>query len=192
MLGLFFVQLLTHIESRHGAEVVDLVLDDTLSTGGAYTAWGTYPSQEASLIVSRLDRLIQEDERTTWKRFGGTFFRVLARRYPRYLRSQETPFTLFRDLELRMFARIREVFPDAGFPALECSAPYAPGDFQLFIRLDEPMPGFAEGFVEACLHYFRLPIYTIWQDLGEQPGQVLRLTASLVPPEATSPNTELN
>lgn len=193
MLGLFFVQLVTHIESRHGLEVLDRVLSEpSLSTGGAYTAWGNYPASEARTIVSQLARFTHEDEQLTWKRFGGTFFRVLERRYPRYLRSQETPFAFFRDLELRMFTRISEVFPEAEFPSLECSAPYAPGDFQLFVRLCQPMPGFVEGFVGACLNYFRLPIYTIWHDVGPEPGQVLRLTASLVPPEATHPNPELN
>lgn len=156
MKGLVFTEFMEMVEQKFSAEMVDDIIDAAdLSSGGAYTAVGTYPHSEMVSLVQNLSVQTGIAMPVLIKTFGQYLFGRFVSLYPVFFEGTQGAFDFLESIENYVHIEVRKLYPDAELPTFET---FRQGDRELTMvyRSRHPFAALAEGLIEGCLKHFNV------------------------------------
>lgn len=177
MKGVVFTEFIEMVEQTFSPGMADRLIDEcNLSSGGAYTAVGTYDHAELAKMVSKLSELSGNDPSSLIKSFGHHLFGRFLSLYPSFFNGIETAMDFLSRIESVIHAEVRKLYPDAELPRFDVA--WEDGD-ALVLTYHSPrcLGELAQGLIEACISHFGEPLMLRRESLDEK-GQVVRFTIS--------------
>lgn len=154
MKGIVFTEFFEMIEQQSGLDEVDALVEGCeLSTGGAYTAVGTYDFQELVVLVQKLGERSGIPVPVLIKAFGEHLFGRFYQKFPEFFEGVEDAPTFLSGIEDTIHTAVRKLYPDAELPAFEVEILEC-GGVDLTYSSPRPFADFAEGLIEGCLQHF--------------------------------------
>ncbi len=152
--GVVFVELLKLADARVGEEVVDSVVAKCpLSSGGAYTAVGTYPASELDTLVGALSDATGTSVDALQRQFGHWMLRRFVATYPSFFESRSDAFDMLESIETEVHVEVRKLYPDSELPTFETER--LEGDvLKMTYKSPRRMIAFCHGLIEACLEHY--------------------------------------
>ncbi|EIJ33927.1 heme NO-binding domain-containing protein [Thiothrix nivea] len=156
MKGLVFTEFMEMVEQKFSANMVDDIIDASeLSSGGAYTAVGTYPHSEMVSLVQNLSSRTGIAIPLLIKTFGQYLFSRFVSLYPVFFENTPDAFDFLESIENHVHTEVRKLYPDAELPTFET---FREGERSLVMiyRSQHPFASLAEGLIEGCLEHYRI------------------------------------
>jgi len=118
--GIVFTEFLELVEDKFGLEMVEEIIEKSeLSSGGAYTAVGTYDFAEMLSLLKNLSEKTSISIDDLLLTYAEHFFSVLASSYPGLIEKYEDPIELLSSIENHIHIEVRKIYPDAELPTFE-------------------------------------------------------------------------
>lgn len=158
MKGLVFTEFLDLVESAWSPEIADRIIAAAhTSTGGAYTAVGTYDHRELVRMVVALATETGVPVPELLRRFGHHLAARFAERFPGFFRSQPTLFDFLASIDSVIHVEVRKLYPDAELPSFSVAGRDA-STLTLVYRSSRHMAPLAQGLIEAVARHYQTPI----------------------------------
>ncbi len=142
------------VEQRHGYELVDRILTTTnLTSGGIYTAVGTYPAAEMEALLQTLAAETGTSLPIWLNVFGHHLFGVFTRYYAHFLTGVSGTFDLLQQIEGYIHVEVRKLYPDAELPQFVTSRPEA-DTLEMLYRSERRLSDLACGLMEAAFAHY--------------------------------------
>lgn len=155
MKGIVFTEFLSMVESSHGLDMVDDIIEKSdLPSGGAYTAVGTYPHTEIVSLVCNLSNEISTPVPDLLQAFGTHLFHRLAKSYPDFVKKTNDPLDFLEQVETYIHVEVRKLYPDAELPSFDCSRPNSPNQLHMVYHSVRHMEDVCEGLIKGSLEHF--------------------------------------
>jgi hypothetical protein len=156
MKGIVFTEFLEMVEESFSPEVADRIIEEAdLPSGGAYTAVGTYDSQEMFLLVANLSRVTGVAIPDLLKTFGRHLFGRFYVGYPHFFEGVPSALAFLKNIEDVIHVEVRKLYPDAELPRFECEAD-EPGRLVLVYRSQRRLADLAEGLMMGCADHYKV------------------------------------
>ncbi len=153
MKGIVFTEFLEMVEKEHGYEVVDQILNDNqLESGGAYTAVGTYNHAEMIALLSSLSKVTKQEVRTLLEFFGGYMFASFRKGYPAFFEQCSHGFEFLASIDQHIHVEVKKLYPDAMLPRFE--SVQEGNEMRLTYFSDRRLSDFAMGLIKATMVYY--------------------------------------
>ncbi|HYC67172.1 heme NO-binding domain-containing protein [Brevundimonas sp.] len=176
MKGVVFTEFLEFVESAMGADTVDAIIAECeLSTGGAYTAVGTYPFQEMQDLLMALSKRSQTPPADLLRAFGAYLCTRFVAGYPEFFRRAGSLFKLLASVDHHIHVEVRKLYPDAELPSLEV-VENRPERFVMNYRSTRGLEALAEGLIDASARHFKEPVYLKSERTTDEQGDLVRFT----------------
>jgi hypothetical protein len=157
MKGIVFTELLEMVGQMKSEDFVDELIETCdLPSGGAYTAVGTYPHQEAITIVMRLSEMTGMPPGDLLRAFGNHLFGRFAVLYPVFFEHVDNAIDFLSQIEDVIHVEVRKLYPDAELPTFDSNRP-EDGRLDLIYRSERHMGDLAEGLITGCVTYYGVP-----------------------------------
>lgn len=154
MKGIVITEFLEHVEERHGLAFVDRLLGSTeLTTGGAYTCVGTYPSEEFVLLVTGVALATGSTPATVAREFGEDLFARLVVGFPRMVEGIDDALSFLELVNDYIHLEVHKIHPRANTPVFE-TARYGDHGIEVVYKSDRDLPDLAEGLIVGCARHF--------------------------------------
>ena len=170
MKGMLFTEFFEMVESTLGSTMLDDIIDDCqLSSGGAYTAVGTYPHEEMVALVQALALRTQTPVPVLLKTFGEYLFGRFVLLYPQLFTHVQDAFPFLCGVDAVIHAEVHKLYPDAQLPRFDV---YRLDDCTLRMEYSSPrgMADLAEGLLLGCIHHYGETIALHREPLPKLPG----------------------
>jgi hypothetical protein len=176
MKGLVFTEFLDFVETQMGADMVDDIIDDCeLSTGGAYTAVGTYPFSELRDLLLAVVKRSGAQPGDLLRAFGHKLCDTFASGYGQYFDSAGSLFQLLASIDDHIHVEVRKLYPDAELPSMRIAG-RSPDQMLLDYRSERGLEALAEGLIEATSNYYREPVTVSTTQMSDADGEFVRFT----------------
>jgi hypothetical protein len=157
MKGIVFTELLEMVAMMKSEDFVDELIESCdLPSGGAYTAVGTYPHQEAVTLLMRLSTMTGTPPGDLLRAFGSHLFGRFYILYPAFFENVETAIDFLSQIEDVIHVEVRKLYPDAELPTFEATRP-TDGRLDLVYRSERHMGDLAEGLIDGCVSHYGVP-----------------------------------
>jgi hypothetical protein len=154
MKGIVFSEFIDMVEERYSPEVADRIIAmSTLSTGGAYTAVGTYDHRELIELVANLAAVTGAAAPALVREFGRHLFRRFAELYPVHFERPRNVFEFLATLDGTIHREVHKLYPDAELPRFEHAYP-APDRMVLDYLSRRSLADLAEGLIQGCIEHY--------------------------------------
>jgi hypothetical protein len=165
MKGIVFTEFLEMVEDRFGFSTVDQIIEASdLSSGGVYTAVGTYDSSEMFSLVGHLSAKSGIPVTELLRVYGQHLFTRFALGYGHFFSKVEDSFQFLEQIENYIHIEVRKLYPDAELPHIRTERVNA-DQLALYYSSERKMGHFALGLIEGCgAHYeenFRIDMENI-------------------------------
>jgi len=135
MKGIVFTEFLEMIERDFGYEIVDQILNDNqLESGGAYTSVGTYNHAEMIQLLSSLSKVTSQDVSTLLEYFGNYMFVTFRKGFPAFFDDCEHGFEFLESIDNHIHVEVKKLYPDAMLPRFESEKKWKRNAFEVFLR----------------------------------------------------------
>lgn len=154
MKGIILDKLVCFFEERHGLAFREALLSEPgLESGGAYTAVGTYGTDELETLVDRYCRQTSTDRAAALKLFGEWLFPQLASRFHAVGGDPGGTFELLSVLHNVIHVEVRKLYDDAELPSFEV---LERGADRMRVRYESSrrLQDFAEGLILGAVGYY--------------------------------------
>jgi len=164
MKGIVFTELFEMVEGLFGEDMVDDVLDDCeLSSGGAYTAVGTYDHKELIEIVSALSKRTNIPFKDLVQKYGHHLFFRFHDLMPQFFTDPKNVFSFLESIHEYVHVEVKKIYPDAVLPHFETER-VSENVLIMVYKSQCPFADFAEGLMEGCINFYREDITIIAED----------------------------
>ena len=166
MKGLIFNELLDFVERHAGSTMLEEVLEEAhLASGGAYTAVGHYPHEEAVSIVLKAAERLGASAPELMRQFGRELFPRFLMNYPQFFAGISDSRRFLRGIQTHIHDEVKKLYPDANPPVFDVDEDN--DCLTLTYRSHRPMSMVALGLIEACIDHFgeRLVVRSIPETL---------------------------
>lgn len=154
MKGIVFTEFLEMVEDRFSPEVADQIIEQSdPSSGGAYTAVGTYDPQEMMQLVVSLSQVSGTPVPDLLKTFGRHLFGRFYKGYPRFFVGINNTLDFLKTIESVIHVEVLKLYPDAELPRFECVSA-EPGKLVLVYRSARRLADLAEGLMLGCADHY--------------------------------------
>jgi len=154
MKGIVFTEFLDLVEKKYGLAMVDdLIENSELSSGGVYTAVGTYEFSEMLQLLTRLSTNVQISTDDLLLVYGEHFFQVLVDNYGELLNAYKDPLDLLASIENHIHVEVRKIYPDAELPTFEVIERLE-GSLTMDYKSSRSMHRFGLGLMNKTFEYF--------------------------------------
>ncbi len=154
MKGIVFTEFLELVEDKFGLEVVDKIIEQSdLSTGGAYTAVGTYEFAEMLSLLKHLSEHTQISIDDLLLVYAEHFFGVLVSSYPGLIDKYEDPIELLSSIEDHIHVEVRKIYPDAELPTFQ-QIEKTPTSLVLVYKSSRAMYNFGLGLMNKTFEHY--------------------------------------
>lgn len=155
MKGIIFTSFIEFAEQNLGADFVDQMLDDLpLSTGGAYTSVGTYPTSEIVEMITYVLGHVDHEPSALQEAFGQHTFGVLARQHPNLVNRFADSFDCIHEVDQTIHTNVRKLYPDAELPNLNARYGSDGQTLNLDYHSERPFMHLALGLIKGCIAHF--------------------------------------
>ncbi|MEM7035680.1 MAG: heme NO-binding domain-containing protein [Bacteroidota bacterium] len=170
MKGIVFTELIEMVEAKWGLEMSDKMLDpEGLSSGGVFTAVGTYPDMDIVIMLTRLRAETGLSIDQLQNAFGRYLFGTFARAYGEMLSGIDSTFSMLSRLDDFIHPEVRKLYPDAELPGFEIKH-RDDSRLEMIYTSSRKMPHFAEGLIYATAEHFEEQVQVNWAPLDEDSG----------------------
>lgn len=174
MKGIVFTEFFEMVEQQGGLDEVDALLEGCdLSTGGAYTAVGTYDVMELVALVSKLGERTGIPVPMLLEAFGEHLFGRFQTKFPEFFEGIADAPTFLEGIEDTIHTAVRKLYPDAELPTFEVERLDC-GGICMEYRSPRPFADFAEGLINGCIKHFGGGLTLQREDLDGTPGTACR------------------
>ena len=156
MKGLVFSEFLDFVERSMGADMVDSIIDDCdgkLSTGGAYTAVGTYPCAEMGALLGALSARSAVPTPELLRMFGENLAGVFVTAYPQYFDMTDSLFDFVSQIDTYIHVEVKKLYPDAELPSFEIAG-RSQNTLSVIYRSPRALQDLAAGLFLASARHF--------------------------------------
>ncbi len=176
MKGVVFREFVDLVEERYGEEVVDRLLSHPgLSTGGAYTAVGTYDHTELLTMIELLSQEIGVEPHQLTIELGKQLFGRLYKSYPQFVDPHDKAFDFLKTIDSVVHTEVKKLYSDAEVPEYHCEQL----DDRVLVmdyRSSRPFADLAEGMLLGCIAHFNEPIKVHREPLDGEAQRASRFT----------------
>ncbi len=170
MKGVVFTEFLDMVEENFSADMADDIIEmSNLSSGGSYTAVGTYPHEELVSMVVALSKQSGIETGTLIRSFGQHLFGRFYQRYPNFFVNVPTAFDFLSGIEDVIHAEVLKLYPDAQLPRFSVSH-RTEKELVLVYHSARHFGDLAEGLMQGCVAHFQESIQITRQDLKSDDG----------------------
>ena len=153
MKGLVFTEFLEMVEKEFGYEIVDQILNDNeLESGGAYTSVGTYNHAEIIALLSSLSSISKQDISELLHGFGRYIFDTFLKGYPQFFDECAHGFEFLESIDGHIHVEVKKLYPDARLPHFETEINGTNMKMKYFS--DRRMSDFAEGLIARTMEHY--------------------------------------
>ena len=153
MKGIVFTEFLDMVEKKFGYDIVDKIIEESnLSSGGAYTAIGTYDYSEIVQLIANLSKETNIEIPILLKSFGNYMFSTFLKGYPTFFNSYTHAFNFLESIDKYIHVEVLKLYPDAALPNFETVL--GDNEMKIIYRSERKMGDFAEGLIESALKHF--------------------------------------
>ena len=154
MKGIIFTEFLDLVGEKYGIGMVDdLIENSELSSGGAYTAVGTYEFSEMLQLLTRLSSNVQISIDDLLLVYGEHFFQVLVDKYSELLNKYKDPLDLLASIENHIHVEVQKIYPDAELPTFKVIE-RLDGSLTMDYKSSRSMHRFGLGLMNKTFEYF--------------------------------------
>jgi hypothetical protein len=169
MKGIVFAEFLEMVESQHGLEMVDAIIDDARPpSGGAYAATGTYDHRELVSLVDALGRRTGAEPREVLIGFGRHLMPRFRTAFPSFFEHAGL-FDFLESVHDYIHVEVRKLHPEAELPSITCED----RDDRRMVLLYESrrdLADFGRGLIEGAAGEFGGGVEV--RELLREPGRV--------------------
>lgn len=155
MMGMVMRSFACFVENQFGEDVADQALSTKgLSTEGAYTTVGYYPTDDLVKMVVTTSHSTDVEVPVLIQRFGFDLFGKLADGHAEMMRDFTHPIDLLASIESVIHVNVRKLYSDTELPRFEVLARQGNEELTLAYRSARPFADLAHGLVNGCLNHF--------------------------------------
>jgi hypothetical protein len=158
MKGIIFTEFMNLVESTFGDEVLDQVIEKSkLPNEGAYTAVGTYTSEELARMIINLSEVTGVKPSKLQEVFGIHLMDRLASQYPQFFERVLSLFDFLSSVHEYIRVEVKKLYPDAMLPNVIV---LDKNEDSMTLRYESPrkMSHVALGLIKASSNKFKTPI----------------------------------
>ncbi len=176
MKGVVFREFVDLVEERYGEDIVDRLLSHPgLSTGGAYTAVGTYDHAELLILIELLSQEIGVEPHELTIELGKQLFNRLYKSYPQFVDPHDNAFDFLKTIDSVVHTEVKKLYSDAEVPTYHCEQ-LDDGVLVMDYRSSRPFADLAEGMLLGCIAHFHEPIEVHREPLDGEIQRASRFT----------------
>ncbi len=176
MKGVVFREFVDLVEERYGEDIVDRLLSHPgLSTGGAYTAVGTYDHAELLILIELLSQEIDVEPHELTIEFGKQLLDRLYKSYPHFVDPHDHAFDFLKTIDSVVHTEVKKLYSDAEVPEYHCEQ-LDDGVLVMDYRSSRPFADLAEGMLLGCIAHFNEPIEVRREPLDGETQRASRFT----------------
>ena len=154
MKGVVFTEFLEMVEQKFGMDMVNgLIENNTLSSGGVYSAVGTYDHAEMVTLVMDLNKRSGIALPDLLKAFGAICFKPSKTGYPQMFENASNGFDFLQSVDQEIHVEVLKLYPDAELPSFRTQM-LEENVLQMDYRSDRAMGALAHGLIEACGEHY--------------------------------------
>lgn len=175
MKGVVFTEFLGMVEQTFSADMVDDIIDDArLSSGGAYTAVGTYPHDEMVAMVVALSNRSGLPVPDLVRAFGQHLFGRFVHAYPSFFDGVTDTFQFLAGIEDIIHAEVLKLYPDAELPRFDVEH-HDDRSLTLLYHSPRHFEDLAEGLILGSIDHFGQQIRLVRDASASDHGQRFHL-----------------
>lgn len=174
MKGMIFTEFLEMVEEQFSLNMVDTIIERAnLSSGGVYTAVGTYPHSEIVQLVVNLSQMTQIPVPDLLHAFGERLFERFSVRYAHFFRDTPSAFDFLQRLDEYVHAEVKKLYPEAELPTFHCTQ-QGNGSMTLLYRSHRAMADLAQGLIVGCFRHFGESVHIGREDVSDGAGTAVK------------------
>lgn len=171
MKGIVFTEFLEMVERNYGYEMVnDIIEQNDLPSGGAYTAVGTYSHSEMISLLTTLSNKTDKEIATLLHAFGFYIFDTFLKSYPMFFERIKHGFDFLESIDQHIHVEVKKLYPDARLPQFETAQ--SDGALEMIYQSDKRMSDFAHGLIEKTMLHFQHKATISKQNIKEDGSRV--------------------
>jgi len=172
MKGIVFTEFLEMVEQTHSYDLVDELLNENeLPSGGAYTSIGTYEHQEMVTLVVSLSKKTKTPVPDLLNAFGQYLFGTFEKGYPAFFKAAPNAFAFLESIENHIHVEVKKLYPDAQLPRFKTNR-VANNTLEMIYYSDRSMADFALGLIEKTFDHYKESVSIEREDLVENGSEV--------------------
>ena len=180
MKGVVFTEFLDFVAERHGADMVDDIIDASdLPSGGAYTAVGTYNHAEMVSLCTALAERTGAPVADLVRGFGAHLSGTFARGYPAFFSRNGNFFDFLESIEAHIHVEVRKLYPDAELPTFRVEQ-RTPTRLVMEYRSPRRMTDLAEGLILGSARHYGVEVRVHATPVDGSNGEATRFVVDLV------------
>lgn len=154
MKGVVFTELIEMIEDLMGLAFTNRVIEDArLENEGAFTAIGTYPSQDLLKLFESLGKHAENPQDKIIKGYGECLFHRLSMSFQNELAAHPGAFSFLLQLGDIIKRETLKLYPDAKIPEIHARL-ISPHSLEFRYTSSRKLVDLVEGFICGCVGYF--------------------------------------
>ena len=154
MKGVVFTEFMEMVESAHGVDMVDDLIEATSpASGGAYTSAGTYDHKELVAMVKELGERTETLVPDLLAAFGRYLIPKFHASFPAFFEHPGL-FEFMASVHGYIHVEVRKLYPDAELPEVEFTD-LGNGVGQVRYRSTRHLEEFGRGLIEGAAHHYR-------------------------------------
>jgi len=154
MLGLVFTEFLEMVEQAYSLDMVDeLIEENNLASGGAYTSVGLYQAGEMLALVTALSDKTGTPVDELVRAFGHHLMTRFVALYPEFFKTDTGTFGFLQSIDDHIHVEVAKLYSNARLPRIEtqlCNGSTLVLDY----FSHRPMADLAMGLIEAAIKHY--------------------------------------
>lgn len=172
MKGVIFTELIEMMEDLMGLDFTNKVIEDArLENEGAYTAIGTYPSQDMFRIMASLSKHAGNSQESLMKSYGEYLFYRIIETYKKELAECSDTFSFLQKLNDIVKMEVLKLNPKAALPHLKAKL-LDKNSLEVLYKSEQKMADLIHGIMHGAAEHFRETIYIQREVPGEDGSRV--------------------
>jgi hypothetical protein len=182
MKGMIFTQLIEMADSMLGPDRVEsIVAEANLPSGGAYTAVGNYPHEEAVTLLGAFSAASGVPVPDLLERFGEHVLEFFYSRYHDFFKKCPDAFSFFESVDTYVHVEVLKLYPDAELPRF-VAVREGPGRLRFDYHSSRHLENFAVGLIRGTLRRYSENATVTQTEASGEHGPCIRFIIEKLPP----------
>lgn len=157
MKGIVFTEFMEMVESLHGMDMVDRLIEETAPPGGGvYVSTGTYDHHELVRYLQALSARTGTPIPDLLEAFGRYLMPRFRKSFPHFF-SHPTLFDFLESVHGYIHVEVRKLYPDADLPMIRCQD-RSPGRILVVYESKRRLSDFGRGLLLGAAGEFNTPV----------------------------------
>ncbi len=172
MKGIIFTEFLELVEEKFGLVMVDKIINQSeLSSGGVYTAVGTYEFSEMLQLISHLSNNTDISVDDLLMVYSEHLFAVLIKSHPDLVSHYKNPMDLLASIENHIHVEVQKIYPEAQLPTFDLEE-RTDDKMVMVYKSDKALYMLGKGLMLETFKLFKVPVDIDFEKLNEEGTEV--------------------